>query len=48
MSTLWRQQVLPFSVALGLLAAATMAGDMVLHRFNLVWVGRYLGIPAFC
>jgi hypothetical protein len=25
-------------------ALATLAGDFVLHQFNLVWVGRYLGI----
>ena len=44
--SLWRSHILPFSVLLGLLAAATLAGDYVLHRFNLVWVGRYLGIPG--
>jgi len=44
--SLWRRHILPFSVLLGLLAAATLAGDYVLHRFNLVWVGRYLGIPG--
>jgi hypothetical protein len=44
--SLWREHVLPFSLTLGLLAAATLAGDYVLHRFNLVWVGRYLGIPG--
>ena len=31
---------------LGLLAISTLAGDYVLHQFNLVWVGRYLGIPG--
>lgn len=31
---------------LGLLAVATLAGDYVLHQFDLVWVGRYLGIPG--
>ena len=36
--------VLPFTLILGLLAIATLAGDYVLHQFNLVWVGRYLGI----
>lgn len=46
MSTLWRQQVLPFIFTLGLLAAATLAGDQLLHYLNLVWVGRYLGIPG--
>jgi hypothetical protein len=44
--SLWREHVLPFSLTLGLLAAATLAGDYVLHRLNLVWVGRYLGIPG--
>lgn len=44
--SLWRQHVLPFTVLLGLLAAATLVGDYVLHRFNLVWVGRYIGIPG--
>ena len=45
-SSLWREHVLPFTVLLGLLAAATLAGDYLLHRMNLVWVGRYLGIPG--
>lgn len=44
--SLWRQQILPFSLILVLLAAATLAGDYLLHRLNLVWVGRYLGIPG--
>lgn len=43
-SSLWRQHVLPFILLLGLLAAAALAGDYVLHRLNLVWIGRYLGI----
>ena len=46
LSSLWRQQVLPFTLLLGLLAAATLAGDLLLHHFDLVWVGRYLGIPG--
>jgi hypothetical protein len=45
-TSLWRQHILPFSLLLGLLAAATLAGDYLLHRLNLVWVGRYLGIPG--
>jgi hypothetical protein len=45
-ASLWREHVLPFTVMLGLLAAATLTGDYVLHRFNLVWVGRYMGIPG--
>jgi len=45
-TSLWRQHILPFCLLLGLLAAATLAGDYLLHRLNLVWVGRYLGIPG--
>lgn len=45
-TSLWRQHILPFSLLLGLLAAATLAGDYLLHRLNLVWVGRYMGIPG--
>ncbi|MDD5383887.1 MAG: hypothetical protein PHG89_03265 [Gallionella sp.] len=44
--SLWRQHILPFTLLVGLLAAATLAGDYLLHRLNLVWVGRYLGIPG--
>jgi len=44
--SLWHRHVLPFILMLGLLAFATLAGDYVLHQFNLVWVGRYLGIPG--
>ena len=46
MTSLWRQHILPFSLLVGLLAAATLAGDYLLHRLNLVWVGRYMGIPG--
>ncbi len=45
-TSLWRRHVLPFTLMLGLLAAATLAGDLLLHRLNLVWIGRYLGIPG--
>jgi hypothetical protein len=44
--SLWRDHILPFSILVGLLAIATLAGDYLLHRLNLVWVGRYLGIPG--
>ena len=44
--SLWRQHILPFTLLVGLLAATTLAGDYLLHRLNLVWVGRYLGIPG--
>lgn len=46
MSSLWRQHVLPFTLLVGLLAVATLLGDYFLHRLDLVWVGRYLGIPG--
>src|SRR5512137_2376613 len=45
-TSLWRQHILPFTLMLGLLVAATLAGDYLLHRMNLVWIGRYLGIPG--
>ena len=45
-TSLWRQHILPFCLVLGLLAIATLAGDYLLHQLNLVWVGRYLGIPG--
>lgn len=45
-TSLWRQHILPFSLLFGLLVAATLAGDYLLHWLNLMWVGRYLGIPG--
>ncbi len=44
--SLLQRHILPFTLLLGLLAAATLAGDYVLHQFKLVWVGRYLGIAG--
>ena len=46
MTSLWRQHVLPFTLVVGLLAIATLVGDYFLHRLDLAWVGRYLGIPG--
>ncbi|MDO8990631.1 MAG: hypothetical protein Q7U91_13475 [Sideroxyarcus sp.] len=43
---LWRKHILPFTLLVGLLGAATLVGDYLLHRLDLVWVGRYLGIPG--
>lgn len=37
---------MPFTLLLGALALAALAGDYLLHWFKLVWVGRYLGIPG--
>jgi len=45
-TSLWRQHVLPFTMILGVLATITLASDYFLHLLNLVWVGRYLGIPG--
>ncbi|MBY0465808.1 MAG: hypothetical protein K2W33_12785, partial [Burkholderiales bacterium] len=45
-ASLWKAHILPFTLLVGLLAVATLAGDYLLHRLNLVWVGRYLGIPG--
>lgn len=40
------REVLPFTASLAALLLATLAVDAVLHLLNLVWVGRYLGIPG--
>lgn len=45
-NSLWRQHILPFALLVSLLAVVTLAGDYLLHSLNLVWVGRYLGIPG--
>ena len=45
-SSLWREHILPFILITGVLALATLAGDWLLHWFELVWVGRYLGIAG--
>ncbi len=43
---LLRREVLPFFLAFGALVAATLLVDAVLHVFQAVWIGRYLGIPG--
>ena len=45
-TSLWRDQILPFSLLVTLLGVATVACDYLLHQLDLVWVGRYLGIPG--
>ena len=40
------REVLPFYLALGALMALSLLLDALLHVFNLVWIGRYLGIPG--
>jgi len=38
------REVIPFTLSLAALAVATLLMDGLLHYFNLVWIGRYLGI----
>jgi hypothetical protein len=45
-TSLWRKHILPFTLLVTLLGAATVVGDYLLHRLDMVWVGRYLGIPG--
>jgi len=45
-TSLFRTQVVPFVEILALLLILTMVADFLLHRWDLVWLGRYLGIPG--
>ena len=40
------REVLPFYASLVVLAMLSLAFDALLHIFDLVWIGRYLGIPG--
>lgn len=40
------REVLPFFLSLAALIAASLLVDAGLHWLNLVWIGRYLGIPG--
>ena len=44
--SLLRKEVLPFLLMFGSLIAVTIVADALLHQFELVWIGRYLGIPG--
>lgn len=44
--SLIRKEVAPFLNMFGALILATMITDALLHQFNLVWIGRWLGIPG--
>lgn len=39
-------EIMPFYLRLLVLAAVTLVIDLVLHLTNMVWIGRYLGIPG--
>lgn len=41
-----RKEVLPFLAMFGSLILATFIADAILHQFELVWIGRWLGIPG--
>lgn len=43
---LFIREVLPFYFRLVVLAIVTLFIDLALHLSNLVWIGRYLGIPG--
>ena len=43
---LLRREVLPFVASFGLLAVLALALDGALHLLDLLWVGRWLGIPG--
>jgi len=45
-SSLFSKEVAPFLGMFAGLVIATILFDALLHLFNLVWVGRYLGIPG--
>jgi len=44
--SLLRQEVLPFFGQFTLLVVAAILSDEVLHALDMVWLGRYLGIPG--
>ncbi|MCB1849574.1 MAG: hypothetical protein KDI83_02100 [Gammaproteobacteria bacterium] len=44
--SLFSKKVLPFVGLMVALFAATLIFDALLHLFDLVWIGRYLGIPG--
>lgn len=40
------REILPFYLRLVVLAAVTLLIDLILHLSDMVWIGRYLGIPG--
>jgi hypothetical protein len=44
--SLARREIVPFVVTLGSLFLATIVTDAILHAFDLIWIGRWLGIPG--
>lgn len=44
--SLIRKEVIPFLKMFGWLILLTAIIDAILHQFDLVWIGRWLGIPG--
>lgn len=44
--SLVRKEIVPFVVLFGSLILATAIVDVLLHSFDLAWIGRWLGIPG--
>lgn len=44
--SLIRKEVFPFVLMFGSLIVATLISDALLHQLDLVWIGRWLGIPG--
>jgi len=44
--SLLKRDVLPFAIGFFALIAVTIGADLLLHRVQLEWVGRYLGIAG--
>jgi hypothetical protein len=44
--SLFTREVVPFFLRLALLGLVALAFDALLHWLNVVWIGRYLGIPG--
>lgn len=45
-ASLLSREVIPFYLSLALLGGAALALDALLHLSDMVWIGRYLGIPG--
>lgn len=44
--SLLRKEVTPFLTLFGMLILLTILIDALLHQLNLIWIGRWLGIPG--
>jgi hypothetical protein len=44
--SLFRKEVAPFLILFGLLILLAILFDALLHQFDLIWIGRWLGIPG--